>query len=119
MKSSGSLRLVKSKKVLDSLFNYTYSNWLLTYDAEYYTRNSTNFFAISGKLFNWVQLPDLPLSIPINLKQKGDLIQEFYNAAFSIAYEIRVYYLKVLQEQRLHASNLIKLLKEEYDLKDE
>ncbi len=38
MKSSGSLRLVKSKQVLDSLFNYSHSNWLLNYDGEYYTR---------------------------------------------------------------------------------
>jgi hypothetical protein len=119
MKSSGSLRLVKSKKVLDSLFNYSYSSWLLNYDGEYYTRNSENLFSIGGKLLNYVPLPGQHLAIPVNLKQKGDLIQEFYNAAVSINYQIRTYYLKLLQEQRVHASNLITLLKEEYDFKNE
>jgi len=116
MKSSGSLRLVKSKQVLDSLFNYMHSNWLLNYDGEYYTRGSSNLFSVAAKLFDFVPLGK-QLSAPINLKQKGDLIQEFYNAAVSINYQIRVYYLKLLQEQRVHASNLIELLKKEYHLK--
>ena len=119
MKSSGSLRLVKSKQVLDSLFNYSHSNWLLNYYGEYYTSNSSNLYSVADKLFDFVPLPGQQLSVPINLKQKGDLIREFYNAAGAIRYQIRVYYLKLLQEQRVHASNLIELLKEEYDLKDE
>ena len=119
MKGSGNLRLVKSKQVLDSLFNYSYANWLLNYDGEYYTRSSINLNSIAAKLFDFVPLHGQQLSVPINLKQKGDLIQEFYNSANSITYQIRVYYLKALKEQRIHASNLIKLLKEEYDLEDE
>ena len=119
MKTSGGLRLVKSNRVLDSLFNYSYTNWLLNYDGEYYNRLSSNLNSIAQKLFDLVPLPGLQLSVPINLKQKGDLIQEFYNAANAIYFQIRTYYLKLSQEQRVHASNLIKLLKEEYDLKDE
>jgi len=119
MKSSGSLRLVKSKQVLDSLFNYSHSNWLLNYDGEYYTRNSGNIHSVAAKLFDFVPLPGQQLSVPVNLKQKGDLIQEFYNAAVSINYQIRVYYLKLLQEQRVHASNLIELLEKEYHLQNE
>jgi hypothetical protein len=119
MKSSGSLRLVKNKDVLDSLFNYTYCNWILDFNREFYTHDDMNFFDIGGKLFNWVPPPNGGVAIPFNLKQKGDLIQEFYNSAVSINYNIRVYYLNLLLQQRLHASNLINLLKEEYDLKNE
>ena len=119
MKSSGSLRLVKSKRVLDSLFNYSHSNWLLNYYGEYYTNNSSNLYAVAAKLFDFVPLHGQQLSVPINLKQKEDIIGEFYNAAWAIRYQIQVYYLKLLQEQRVHASNLIELLKQEYNLKDE
>ena len=56
------------------------------------------------------------LSSAINLKQKGDLIREFYNAAILSNYQIRVYYLKLMQEQPKHASNLIELLQKEYNL---
>ena len=118
MKTSGSLRLVKSKQVLDSLFNYSHSNWLLNYDGEYYTRNSINLHSIAAKLFDFNPPPGQQFSVPVNLKQKVDLLQEFYNAAVSINYQIRVYYLKLLQEQGVHASNLIELLEKEYDLKD-
>ena len=118
MKSSGTLRLIKSKEVLDSLFNYEQINLLLKNNEapyiEYHKKiieNASNFIDLTedNKLLNQ----------NISDKELESILGKFYNDCFTLKLISNVYYLPILQTQLSKASNLIKLLQKEYHLENE
>ena len=102
---------------MDSLFNYSQYNWKIDYDGnENYQRNQNAYYAIALKLLNIVPTNN-SFPRPVNLKDKTDVIQEFYNWAGANSYSVKAY-ISFIQVQQIHAKNLIQLLEKEYNLED-
>ena len=113
MKSSGSLRLIKSKKVLDSLFKYTYDNDRIEFNSAYISENSNLIVEDAVGFLNFHDVIDGNSAIEIK-QTPGDMFK-FYNHC--IALKVRIASNNnLLLSQKENAVRLINLLREEYDL---
>ena len=122
MKSSGSLRLVKNKTVLNSILDYGYGNNIITINQNYCdmwvikeVQNASRFMSFRNVF------PGLkPIAFPrnnvagiINYSEnnKGDAMLEFFNDVAALKSVLSGFYIINLHDQQKDATALIKLLK--------
>ena len=125
MKSSGSLRLVKNKKVLESIFKYVAMSNLLSADRdrldkgdELWIENASAFLDMQylagsrGVKF----LQGNPLKSQNNLASQ-QVIYQFFNRAIIRKSILEVLLLPRMHAQQKNAEDLIELLEKEYQIK--
>ena len=129
MKSSGSLRLVKNKTVLNSILDYGYGNNIITINQNYCdmwvnkeVQNASRFMSFRNVF------PGLkPITFPRNnvagvinySENKGDAVLEFFNDVAALRSVLSGFYIINLHDQQKDATALIKLLQKEYHLENE
>lgn len=116
MKSSGSLRLIKRKIVLDSLFSYSNLNDRIDYNSGIISENSKLIVEDAANFINFHNLVNG--NSVIEIKQNPNEIFRFYN--HSVSLQVRIAGTIILLERQLeNAKRLIKLLQEEYHIENE
>ncbi len=116
MKSSGNLRLIHNKEVLDSLFNYNAKGLVIKWNGEVVFTNSTQCVE-DISCFISMQDNNKP-SQAVNYVGNSNDILRFFNHCFVLKVRISGGYIRYLADQKKRAENLIKLLQEEYNIKD-
>lgn len=125
MKSSGSLRLVKSKEVLESIFQYVGMNNLLSIDRDrlnhgddLWVENASAFldmqYAASSRDVSFLE--NSPLKYQNNLPGSQQNIQQFFNRAIIRKSLLEVLLLPRMHAQQKNAEGLIVLLEKEYEI---
>lgn len=117
MKSSGNLRLIHNKNVLDSLFNYNAKGVVIKVNGEIVLANSNQCVEDIG-CFISIQDINKPSQI-VNYEVNAKDILRFFNHCYTLKVRISSGYISYLAAQKKRAENLIKLLQNEYDIKDE
>ncbi len=113
MKSSGSLRLIKRKMVLDSLFNYSNFNERIDYNYTIITENYNLSLEDAATFVNFNNvIQDTPT---IEIKNDPIAIFKFFNHTVSLKVKIANTDL-ILKIQLGNATRLIQLLKKEYNI---
>lgn len=130
LRNSGGLRLIKNQKVVDAITRYYSSNEEVErvknsiYESKDAVRNS------SGKIFNYMALPlsvdkipspeELKVVIEKNknavlYNSEKNLMNELSNQ-YSIHIENQIYYSFLIEDQKMRAKDLLKVIKEEYEI---
>ena len=126
MKSSGSLRLVKNKEVLESIFQYVNISNLLSTDRDR-LNNSDDLWIENASAFLDLQylassrkltfLDNMTLSKPQNiLASNQQSIRQFFNRAIVRKSILEVLLLPRMHAQQKNAERLIELLEKEYHI---
>ncbi len=111
MKSSGSLRFIKKKILVDGLFNYSYANSWTKYSEESYNGATNSFVDAAAAFINFNNIVQ-----HIDYKDRENMSLKFYNKALALKFIIENYYLSSLNSQWENAVQLIKLIQKEYHL---
>jgi hypothetical protein len=127
MKASGSLRLVKNKLVLDSIFYYGYITKSIYFNQHYCEIWSNAALQNASKCMNFqialgeAEFPSTNKAV--NLKRSAndekDILLEFYNDEAALKKILSDFYLPFLITQKANGSSLINLLNNEYHLRNE
>ena len=126
MKSSGSLRLVKSKAVLEGIFQYVGMNNLLSTDRDrlnhgddLWIENASAFLDMQNvaKSREVSFLENSPLKHQNNLPGNQQSVHQFFNLAIIRKSILEVLLIPRMHEQQRNAESLIELLEKEYQLK--
>ncbi len=115
MKSSGSLRFVSKKKVLDSLYRYEKASNSIEANGD---RDNT-ILEKAEEVAGHFMVYDYRQPHSFNLEQQADAINRFYNHYFFVYGNYRAFYIPQMQRQLDRAKRLITLLNEEYHLENE
>ena len=113
MKTSGSLRLIKRKMVLDSLFNYSNFNERIDYNYKFISENYDVILEDAATFVNFNNvIQDTPT---IEIKNDPIAIFKFFNHTVSL--KVRIAGTDVILRNQLgNATRLIQLLKTEYNI---
>lgn len=126
MKSSGSLRLVKSKEVLEGIFQYVGMNNLLSTDRDrlnhgddLWIENASAFLDMqyTARSREVSFLENSPLKYQNNLPSSQQSIHQFFNRAIMRKSILEVLLLPRMHAQQKNAEGLIGLLEKEYEIK--
>lgn len=126
MKSSGSLRLVKNKKILESIFQYVSMSNLLAMDRDrlnntddLWIENASAFldmqYLASSRKLAFLDNNSLK---PQNNPASNQQILQFFNRAIVRKSILEVLLLPRMHAQQKNAEDLIELLEKEYEIKD-
>lgn len=125
MKSSGSIKLIKKKEVLDSIYSYNQANTVLYANKEYLDRHQNAAIESSSKFMNYqkaFQTKNDTTSFAKDIEYYGNdkinIILEFFNDEAASRMVLDRYYIPQLQRQKTKAISLIVFLKNEYGLED-
>ena len=130
MKSSGSLRLVKNKTVLNSILDYGYGNNIITINQNYCdmwvnkeVQNASRFMSFRNVFpgLKPIAFPRNNVAGVINYSEnnKGDAMLEFFNDVAALRSVLSGFYIINLHDQQKDATALIKLLQKAYHLENE
>ena len=128
MKSSGSLRLVKSKEVLEGIFQYVSMNNLLATDRDrlnhgddLWVENASAFLDMQNvaRSREVSFLENSPLKYQNDLSSNQQSIHQFFNRAIIRKSILEVLLIPRMSAQQKNAEELIELLQKEYEIKDE
>ena len=117
MKSSGTIRLVKKKQVLDSLYKYEKLNYIIEGNSTFASSSFLKAFDFATTFISMDK--DYTKAKPFNIEQKADAINQFYNYTVAANANLSLLYVPQLKKQKQRATNLIKLLQTEYHLEHE
>lgn len=127
MKSSGSLRLVKDKVILESIFQYVSMSNLLSMDRDR-LNNTDDLWIENASAFLDMQYLARSRKLtflgnntlkPQNFTASNQQIQQFFNYAIMRKSILEVLLIPRMNEQQKNAEDLIKLLEKEYEIKDQ
>jgi hypothetical protein len=114
MKSSGSLRYVKKKQVLDSLYRYEKTSKSIERNGEYDLVLINRAEEVAGHFMVYDYIK--PRSF--NIEQQSDALNRFYNDYFYVYGNYKAFYIPQMQKQLDRGKRLIKLLQEEYSIEE-
>lgn len=124
MKSSGSLRLIESQKILEEIYNYEYLNKIMNinfnYDREFQMKAADELFSfIFLRTENTAQDYIAIQKSKDRAINKQDEIHKFFNNMRMRKFILQHRFIPQLKKQLKNAEGLITLLEKEYDLKKE
>ena len=116
MKSSGSLRLVKKKSVLDSLYRYEKTSKSI----ELYNGDADRDLILKAlEAAGHFMVFDFKNPRSFNLTLQKDAVNSFYNYYFTVSDNYKTTYIPQLQKQLDRAKRLIVQLQVEYHIENE
>ncbi|MES2328122.1 MAG: hypothetical protein V4539_00880 [Bacteroidota bacterium] len=113
MKNSGSLRLIKKKQVLDSLYLYEKGSRNIEFGNGDPVKNVLDK---ADELAGGFMVYDHMKPRAFNLEQHKDEINRFYNYYFGVNVNYKGFYIPQCRRQLERAKRLISLLQEEYKI---
>src|ERR1700722_17157597 len=116
MKSSGSIRLIKNKATLDSLYSYNHANQIIYKNERYMEQWQTSALQAASKFINFRQ--GFAPGIAYYGNEKINLLIEFFNDEAVVQINLVNYYIPQLQEQQKMQQASIEFLEKEYGLKE-
>jgi len=124
MKSSGSLRLIKNKMVLNGIFNYENENEVIASNKAYLDILFDKGLEDASMFLNFRDVSTLPVLTAQNDRKNSpatnqQIIFKFFNEVALRKVTLEGFYLPQLKEQQKNAGALIRLLEKEYNIKDE
>jgi hypothetical protein len=117
MKSSGTIRLIKQKNVLDSLYKYESQNNIINYNGtidDDLIHNKIEEIAGSFLVYN-----DVKNGKTYSAAISPAILNRFFNYYFYLNKNLSLFYIPELYEQKQKAIHLIQFLQNEYHLKYE
>lgn len=125
MKSSGSIKLIENKSVLDSIYAYNQANTIINANKDYLEKHQSAAIQNSSKFMNYqkaFQIKNDPTTfapdIVYNGNDKINIILEFFNDEAALRMVLSRFYIPQLRRQNEKAITLIEFLKKEYKLED-
>lgn len=125
MKSSGSIKLIENKSVLDSIYAYNQANTIINANKDYLEKHQSAAVQNSSKFMNYqkvFQVKNDPTTfapdIVYNGNDKINIILEFFNDEAALRMVLHRFYIPQLSRQNEKATTLIEFLKKEYKLED-
>ncbi len=123
MKSSGSIKLIKNKAVLNSIYAYDQANTIIYANGDYLKQHQNDAIQSASRFINYqkaFQESNNPTSFSPDIAYYGNdkinLILQFFNHEAANQMVLKRYYIRQLKSQQLKAAELIELVQHEYDL---
>jgi hypothetical protein len=116
MKSSGSIRLIKNKATLDSLYSYNHGNQVIYKNERTLEQWQTAALQAASKFINFQQ--GFAPGIAYYGNEKINLLIEFFNDEAVVRINLANFYIPQLQAQKKMQQALIGFLEKEYDLEE-
>ncbi len=115
MKSSGSLRFVKKKQILDSLYRYENAYKIIESNED----SDKDLLGKARELGTHFMVFDKMHPQPFNVEQQKDAVNSFFNNYYYVYRNYESLYIPQMQNQLESGKRLIKQLKEEYHIENE
>lgn len=125
MKYSGSIKLIKSKSVLDSIYAYNQANTIINANKDYLEQHQSAAVHNASKFMNYQKaflIKNDSASFAPDIiyygNDKINIILEFFNDEAAIRMVLSRFYIPQLKRQQEKAITLIEFLQKEYNLED-